>query len=57
MMPQLVFEALVYLHINKRFWSQNDVSLAMQLAKTEMAQQRVERDLQQLQLADDCDDE
>ena len=56
MTPQL-FEALAYLKVNRHFWSQTDVNKAMLLAKTQMAKERIERDLAQLELEADSDDE
>lgn len=55
MTPQL-FEALAFLRLNKRFWNQKHVSLAMAMASTELSRKRAERDSVQLDI-DDGNDE
>jgi hypothetical protein len=44
MTPQL-FEALIFLKVNKRFWGLNDVCLAMKEAKSAMAEKRIADDI------------
>jgi hypothetical protein len=44
MTPQL-FEALIFLKVNKRFWGLNDVCLAMKELKSAMAEKGITDDI------------
>ena len=59
-MTPIVFESLIFLKLNERFWDQELVSKAVSMARTERSQEqeRLERDLQQQQMmVDDTDEE
>ena len=55
MTPQM-FEALLFLKVNERFWNQDLVIEALKHAKTERSDDRLAKIMEQLDIMEDEDD-